>query len=97
LPKAVTPLAVALIDSPVRVGGLETHGSVASAHDVAPKCCLSHRHVLRAAGIGKECFMTDGRIAVTGVVSKHSRANGHVLVGRIVCGQGKSTYRSIWL
>src|SRR6266480_4379051 len=49
----------------------------------------------RAAGIGKECFITDGRIAVTGVVSKHSLANSHVLVARIVCGQGKSTCRSI--
>jgi len=45
--------------------------------------------------LAKECFITDGRIAVTGVVSKHSLANGNVLVGRIVCGQGKSTYRSI--
>jgi hypothetical protein len=37
------------------------------------------------------------RIAVTDVVSKRSLANGHVLVARILCGQGKSTYRSIWL
>lgn len=43
-------------------GGLETHGCVASAHDVPPKCSLSHRHVLRAAGIGKECFITDGAL-----------------------------------
>jgi hypothetical protein len=76
---------------------LETHGGVASAHDVAPKCCLFHRHVLRAAGIGKECFITDGCIAVTDVVSKRSLANGHFLVARIVCGQGKRTYRSIGL
>ena len=39
----------------------------------------------RAAGIGKESFITGVR----------SLANGHVLVARIVCGQGKSTYRSI--
>src|SRR5205823_3487247 len=43
-------------------GGLETHGGVASAHGVAPKRCLSHRHVLRAGGVFKQRLIAIGNV-----------------------------------